>query len=91
MSDECVEAYEGCLSVGHLRGKVSRYKHIQYRGYDTNGNLIARVATDLHARVVQHEYDHLEGIIFLDKVKDLNSLGFYDELVRAGELNTVKV
>lgn len=86
MSDVCVEDYEGCLSVGILRGKVSRYQSIRYRGYDAEGQLIEREVSDLHARVLQHEYDHLEGVIFLDKVTDVNSLGFHDELVRIGEL-----
>lgn len=90
ISDECVEDYEGCLSVGMLRGKVSRYKHIRYRGYDTAGNLIEREASDLHARVLQHEYDHLDGIIFLDKVTDHLSLGFHDELIQAGTLQARK-
>ncbi|MFO3210888.1 peptide deformylase [Legionella pneumophila serogroup 2] len=90
LSDECVEDYEGCLSVGTLRGKVSRYKHIRYRGYDANGNLIEREAVDLHARVLQHEYDHLDGVIFLDKVTNVNSLGFHEELIRAGELKARK-
>jgi peptide deformylase len=90
LSDECIEDYEGCLSVGELRGKVSRYKHIIYRGYDARGNLIEREANDLHARVLQHEYDHLEGVIFLDKITNVNSLGFHDELIQAGELKKQK-
>ena len=88
LSNECVTDYEGCISVGSLRCKVSRFQHILYRGYDANGQLIEREATDLHARVFQHEYDHLEGIIFLDRVSDVNSLGFHEELVRAGQLRT---
>ncbi len=90
ISEECAEEYEGCLSVGTLRGKVSRYRHIRYRGYDVNGQLIEREVSDLHARVLQHEYDHLEGVIFLDKVTDMNSLGFHDELLRSGELKARK-
>ncbi|KTD38594.1 polypeptide deformylase [Legionella nautarum] len=90
LSEECAEDYEGCLSVGTLRGKVSRYKHIRYRGYNANGNLIEREAYDLHARVLQHEYDHLDGVIFLDKVTNVNSLGFHEELVRTGELKARK-
>jgi peptide deformylase len=86
LSDECVEDYEGCLSVGMLRGKVSRFKSIRYRGYDADGVLIEREVSDLHARVLQHESDHLDGVIFLDKVTDVNSLGFHDELIRFGEL-----
>lgn len=86
LSNECEEAYEGCLSVGQLRGKVLRFKHIRYSGYDVDGELIEREASDLHARVFQHEYDHLDGVIFLDRVTDIHSLGFFDELVQAGEL-----
>ncbi len=90
LSDEWVEDYEGCLSVGALRGKVSRYKHIRYQGYDADGTLIKREAFDLHARVVQHEYDHLDGVIFLDKIAHVNSLGFHDELIKSGELKAQK-
>jgi len=86
MTDECIEEYEGCLSVGSLRGKVSRYKSIRYRGYDAEGRLIEREVSDLHARAVQHETDHLDGIIFLDRVTDNHSLGFHDELLRFGLL-----
>ena len=88
ISDETVEDYEGCISVGMLRAKVTRYRHIRYKGFDINGQLIEREASDLHARVVQHEYDHLEGVIFLDRVTNTHSLGFHDELARLGELKT---
>lgn len=87
LSDIMDEEYEGCLSVGQLRGKVPRYKSISYRGYDIEGNLIEREASDLHARVVQHEFDHLYGVIFLDKVTDYSSLGFHEELIRSGALH----
>lgn len=90
LSDEIEEAYEGCLSVGQLRGKVPRYKSIGYRGYDAEGRLIEREVSDLHARVVQHEYDHLEGIVFLDKMTDYSSLGFHEELIRSGALPSKK-
>ena len=90
LSDVMEEAYEGCLSVGQLRGKVSRYKSIVYRGYDVNGNLIEREAVDLHARVVQHECDHLDGIVFLDRVTNHSSLGFHEELIRSGALQSKK-
>lgn len=83
-SDICIEAYEGCLSVGSLRGKVSRYQSICYRGYDVDGNLIEREVSDLHARVLQHEVDHLNGVIFLDRVTNHSSLGFHEELVKSG-------
>jgi len=90
LSDILEEGYEGCLSVGQLRGKVPRYKSIGYRGYDVEGNVIEREASGLHARVVQHEFDHLEGVIFLDKVIDFSSLGFHEELISSGALPSRK-
>ncbi|MCX7118213.1 MAG: peptide deformylase [Legionellales bacterium] len=89
-SDTMIEDYEGCLSVGRLRGKVPRYQSIHYRGFDAEGHLIEREASDLHARVLQHELDHLNGIIFLDKITNHGSLGFHDELVRSGILPSRK-
>ncbi|MCA0403156.1 MAG: peptide deformylase [Proteobacteria bacterium] len=91
LSDIMEEDYEGCLSVGQLRGKVPRYKAIGYRGYDMEGNLIEREVSGLHARVVQHEFDHLEGVIFLDKVTDYSSLGFHEELILSGALPSQKI
>ncbi len=90
LSDVVEEGYEGCLSVGQLRGKVPRYKAIGYRGYDANGKLIEREVYDLHARVIQHELDHLDGIVFLDKVTDHSSLGFHEELIQSGAFPTKK-
>jgi peptide deformylase len=84
LTDIIEEQYEGCLSVGELRGKVPRYKSIGYRGYDAEGNLIEREVFDLHARAFQHEFDHLNGVIFLDKITDHSSLGFHDELIKSG-------
>jgi peptide deformylase len=84
LTDIMEEHYEACLSVRELRGKVPRYKSIGYRGYDAEGNLIEREVSDLHARVFQHELDHLNGVIFLDKVRDYSSLGFHDELIKSG-------
>ncbi|KTC65685.1 polypeptide deformylase (plasmid) [Legionella adelaidensis] len=86
ISDTIIENYEGCFSVGELRGKVPRFKSICYRGYDFEGNFVEREVSDLHARVVQHEYDHLEGILFIDKIQNFASLGFKDELLKSGEL-----
>ncbi len=83
LSDETTEDYEGCISVGPLCAKVNRYKKIFYCGYDAEGQLIEREASDLHARVVQHEIDHLNGVIFLDRVSNYHSLGFKDELIKA--------
>ncbi len=86
LTDELEESYEGCMSVGALRGKVSRPKRIHYSGFDISGNLIENEVEGLHARVVQHEIDHLDGIIFLDKVTNHISLGFHEELVASGQL-----
>ena len=83
-TDETYEDYEGCLSVGELRAKVSRYKTIYYRGFNIEGQLIEREASNLHARVIQHETDHLNGVMFLDRVTNYHSLGFHDELTLAG-------
>jgi peptide deformylase len=80
LSDEIVDGWEGCLSVPGLRGLVPRYKKIRYQGYDLDGQLITREAEDFHARVVQHECDHLDGILFPRRISDLQFFGFEDEL-----------
>ncbi len=80
LSDEMVDGWEGCLSVPGLRGLVPRYKAIEYSGFDQQGQFITRTALDFHARVVQHEYDHLEGILYPQRIKDLRYFGFEDEL-----------
>lgn len=74
LSTERVSGLEGCLSLPGLRGQVPRYRHIGYRGYDLNGRVIEREATDFHARVVQHEIDHLDGVMYLDRMTDFTSL-----------------
>ena len=90
ITNEVCEDYEGCLSFGTIRGKVSRYKQIYYCGFDANGNFIEKEVFGLHARVVQHEIDHLDGILFLDKITNHYSVGFHDELISAGILKTKK-
>lgn len=81
ISDQKVSDYEACLSVGSsLMAQVPRYHKIAFKGYDTESNLIETEVEGLHARVIQHEYDHLDGIIFLDRVEDTRTIGFYDEL-----------
>lgn len=80
LSDEMADDWEGCLSVPGLRGLVSRYKQIKYSGYDPEGNIISRVVDGFHARMVQHECDHLDGILYLKRIKDLHYLGYEDEL-----------
>jgi peptide deformylase len=71
--------WEGCLSVPGLRGFVERPGHIRYRGYDTNGNIVARTAKGFHARVVQHECDHLDGILYPQRMPDMRQFLFESE------------
>ena len=80
LSDERVDGWEGCLSLPGLRGLVSRFNRIEYSGYDLDGRLITRVAEGFHARVVQHECDHLDGILFPQRLQDLRFFGYEDEL-----------
>jgi peptide deformylase len=80
LSDELVEGWEGCLSVPGLRGLVPRYQRIRYEGYNEFGEHVSRVAEGFHARVVQHEYDHLDGILYPRRIRDLKAFGFEDEL-----------
>jgi peptide deformylase len=81
VSDELVDGWEGCLSVPGLRGLVPRYKKIEYSGFDPEGNYIQCKADGFHARVVQHEHDHLDGILYPQRIKDLRFFGFEDELI----------
>jgi peptide deformylase len=83
LSSETVDAWEGCLSIPGLRGLVPRYNKIEYSGYDQEGQLITRVAEGFHARAVQHEYDHLDGILYPQRIKDLRFFGFEDELIKS--------
>lgn len=75
-----VEDWEGCLSVPGMRGIVPRQERIRYRGFDEKGQPIDRVATGFHARVVQHECDHLDGILYPMRVRDFSRFGFTEEL-----------
>jgi len=74
------EAWEGCLSVPGLRGWVPRHTHLRYRGFDLEGRPLDRTVTGFHARVVQHEVDHLDGILYPMRVTDMSRFGFEDEL-----------
>ena len=75
-------AWEGCLSIPHMRGLVPRYTSIRYRGYDVQGNLIEREAHGFHARVVQHEVDHLDGVLYPFRIEDMKDFGFEDALLQ---------
>ena len=74
------EGWEGCLSVPGMRGLVPRYRRVQYRGFDQYGAPLDRTVEGFHARVVQHEVDHLDGILFPQRVRDLRDFGFEDAL-----------
>lgn len=80
LSDAEELGWEGCLSVPGLRGEVPRYRHIRYSGYDEAGRLIDREAKGFHARVVQHECDHLIGKLFPMRMRDFTRFGFTDVL-----------
>ena len=80
LSDEMEEAWEGCLSVPGLRGVVPRYRRLRYRGFDASGVAIDRIADGFHARVVQHECDHLDGILYPMRVRDFTRFGFVEAL-----------
>jgi len=74
------DAWEGCLSVPGMRGLVPRYRQLRYTGVDANGRPIDRTVNDFHARVVQHEVDHLDGILYPRRIRDLTQFGFNDAL-----------
>ncbi len=80
IGDELEEGWEGCLSVPGMRGMVPRYKQLRYRGFDEKGQAIDRTVNDFHARVVQHECDHLIGMLYPMRIKDFRNFGFVDTL-----------
>jgi peptide deformylase len=80
VSDEQDDAWEGCLSVPGIRGVVRRHTNLRYRGFDLTGRPLDRTVSGFHARVVQHEVDHLDGILFPQRVADMRLFGFEDVL-----------
>jgi len=82
LSEEMEEDWEGCLSIPDLRGRVPRYKSIHVRALDRDGKSLDFVANDFHARVIQHEYDHLNGKVYLDRMADFSTLTFLQEFGR---------
>jgi peptide deformylase len=80
------EGWEGCLSVPGMRGLVPRYKQVRYRGCDPDGRAIDRTVSGFHARVVQHECDHLAGILYPMRIRDLRNFGFNEELFPGQDL-----
>jgi peptide deformylase len=87
LTDEEAEGWEGCLSVPGLRGLVPRVTRLRYSGFDLAGEPLERTVEGFHARVVQHEVDHLDGILFPQRVRDLRNFGFEDVL--AGQLTAM--
>ncbi len=82
LSEETEEDWEGCLSIIEMRGKVPRYKEIKVVGFNREGKKLDFIASGFHARVIQHEWDHLQGKVFLDRMKDLSTLTYLPEYSR---------
>jgi len=80
VKDEMEDGWEGCLSVPGMRGVVPRYTRLHYTGFDQYGKPIDRLVSGFHARVVQHECDHLDGILYPMRIRDLAQFGFTDVL-----------
>lgn len=85
IDDQTEDGWEGCLSIPGMRGKVPRFKKIRYRGLSEQGELIERTVEGFHARVVQHEVDHLEGILYPQRIIDLRDFGFEEALSNRDE------
>ncbi|TAN81666.1 MAG: peptide deformylase [Gallionella sp.] len=86
LDDKLEEAWEGCLSVPGLRGLVPRFQNIRYQGYDEYGALLDRTASGFHARVVQHECDHLNGILYPARIRDMTQFGYAETLFPGCEM-----
>ncbi len=82
LSEDRVLRWEGCLSIPGLRAAVPRAPRIRYRGVDCDGNAVGGEVTGFHAGVVQHEYDHLDGILYPMRMRDFSRFGFNEELAR---------
>jgi peptide deformylase len=84
LTESMDEDWEGCLSVPGLRGRVPRYTKIRLRAYNRQGKRVDFVAEGFHARVIQHECDHLQGKVYLDRMRDTSSLMFIEEFMKYG-------
>jgi peptide deformylase len=80
LSNDMEEGWEGCLSVPGMRGWVPRYQRLKYSGYDENGKRFVREVSGFHARVVQHECDHLDGVLYPMRIRDFTKFGFNEAL-----------
>ncbi|GBR48167.1 peptide deformylase [Neokomagataea thailandica] len=79
VGEEQMVCREGCLSIPGLRADVPRYKRVRYSGLNENGMAVSGIATGFHANVLQHEYDHLDGILYPERIKDFTRFAFQDE------------
>lgn len=86
IGEDMENGWEGCLSVPGLRGVVPRHKSLRYTGLDEKGNAIDRTVSDFHARVVQHECDHLQGILYPMRIRDMRLFGFVETLFPGQDL-----
>ena len=86
LSEEIEEGWEGCLSVPGMRGWVPRWSQLRYSGFDEQGRLFERTVDGFHARVVQHECDHLDGILYPMRIRDLAKFGFNEALFPGQDL-----
>ncbi len=86
LSGEMEEGWEGCLSVPGMRGWVPRFRRLRYQGFDEGGNFLEREVEGFHARVVQHEVDHLDGVLYPMRIRDFTRFGFIEELFPGQEL-----
>jgi len=86
VGDALEDGWEGCLSVPGMRGVVTRYRDLHYSGLDRSGKPISVQASHFHARVVQHEVDHLDGILYPQRIRDLTQFGFTDALFPGEDL-----
>ena len=82
IGDELVEDWEGCLSIPEIRGRVPRAREIEVKAYDRKGRKISMTARGFTARVIQHETDHLDGVLFFDRMESLETLTFLEEFGR---------
>lgn len=84
LDEEMEDGWEGCLSIPGMRGLVPRYRHLRYQGFDPMGKLIERTVNGFHARVVQHECDHLQGALYPMRIGDMRRFGFADVMFPGG-------
>jgi peptide deformylase len=86
IGEEIEDGWEGCLSVPGMRGIVPRYQRLHYKGFDQLGNVIDRLVSGFHARVVQHECDHLDGVLYPMRIQDLSQFGYTDVLFPGSDI-----